>query len=169
MYVMANIKHSILDFPKLKLFRIWAKVDKNGSVPEYNPELGRCWLWTGHIAKGERRGYGFYGITGNYKLPAHRVIYELTKGRVDSSLEMDHLCRVRHCVNPDHLEPVTNRENQRRGFSWAGINARTTHCPAGHEYTYDNTYVWKSGMRRCRECNNATARAYRARLRESRK
>jgi hypothetical protein len=77
-------------------------------------------------------------------------------GAVPEGLELDHLCRVRGCVNPKHLEPVTHRENLMRGESWSAVNARKTHCPEGHPYDETNTYIDGKGRRRCREC----ARAY---------
>lgn len=142
--------------------RIWAKVDTDGPIPSYNPSLGPCWIWTGHRTSG---GYGRFfkvieGVTRGR--PAHRLVYEMcTANTVQGDLEMDHLCRVHECVNPFHLEPVTTKVNQHRGFGFAGINIRKTHCPAGHEYTDDNSYAWKPGMRRCRICNAATAQRYR--------
>lgn len=71
-----------------------------------------CWHWQGRI---NEQGYGLTSINGKNKVPAHRFIYERHKGVVPNGLELDHLCRVRDCVNPDHLEPVTHLENSRRG------------------------------------------------------
>lgn len=92
----------------------WAKVDKDGP--------GGCWLWTGYTSP---RGYG---DTGRYGLSrtrlAHRIAYELTLGRIPEGMQLDHLCRVRRCVNPEHLEPVTPRENIARGdggASWGYV------------------------------------------------
>ena len=77
--------------------RFWAKVDKTET----------CWLWTG----GQSAGYGRFGFKGRPNLGAHRFAYELLVGPIPPGLDLDHLCRVRNCVNPDHLEPVTRREN----------------------------------------------------------
>ena len=83
---------------------------------------------------------------------AHRVAYELLIGPIPAGLELDHLCRNRLCVNPAHLEPVTRQTNQHRGASVSGISVRATHCPEGHPYDADNTYVRPNGHRVCREC-----------------
>lgn len=82
----------------------------------------------------------------------HRVVYELRVGPIPEGLELDHLCRVRHCANPEHLEPVTGRENIRRGTSPSAINGRKTHCKNNHEFTPENTYVSPLGKRTCRTC-----------------
>lgn len=85
--------------------RFWAKVDKTET----------CWLWTAAIRR--RSGYGVFSHQARTML-AHRFAYELLVGPIPDGLVIDHLCRVRHCVNPDHLEPVTQRENLRRGMRW---------------------------------------------------
>jgi hypothetical protein len=83
---------------------------------------------------------------------AHRVLYRLVNGPIPIGAEIDHLCRNRSCVNPDHLEAVSHRENLMRSpIAPAAINARKTHCKYGHEFTQTNTYV-SSGRRRCRLC-----------------
>ncbi|MGW5427907.1 HNH endonuclease signature motif containing protein [Streptomyces sp. NPDC004059] len=85
---------------------------------------------------------------------AHRVSYQLAYGTVPDGLVTDHLCRVRHCVAPEHLEVVTNAENVRRGN--AGLLERTrTHCPAGHPYDDANTRIRANGWRDCRACEAA--------------
>ncbi len=96
-----------------------------------------CWLWTGGITP---RGYG-YGKSKH----AHRYSYEAFVGPIPDGLEIDHLCRVTSCVNPDHLEPVTQRENQRR--RWATV----THCKWGHEFSPENTRIGQ-GIRVCHAC-----------------
>jgi hypothetical protein len=101
--------------------RFWAKVAKTEG----------CWLWTGAITK--RTGYGAFGMQlGNvnrwHNVLPHRFAYELLVGPVPEGLELDHLCFVRRCVRPEHLEPVTAAENHRRAL------ARKTHCPKGHPY-----------------------------------
>ena len=117
--------------------RFWPKVQKTET----------CWLWTGALKSG---GYGQF-FAEKYAL-AHRVAYELVVGPIPEGLTLDHLCRVHNCVNPAHLEPVTNGENLRRGMGPTGIHARATHCPKGHEYTVENTYRNKKGWRTCRAC-----------------
>ena len=122
----------------------WSKVDKDGPVPEHKPELGPCWLWT---AGQNGEGYGF--TTALFRMLAHRFAYELLVGPIPEGLQLDHLCRVRNCVRPDHLEPVTNRVNVQRGARGSLV----THCPAGHEYDEANTYYAKrDGHRVCRTC-----------------
>lgn len=136
--------------------RLWRKVDKNGPVPDFAPHLGPCWLWT---AKARVRGYGVIG-TGNGKQTrvTHRVAYELVIGPIPEGLQLDHLCRVRHCVNPKHLEPVTQAENLRRGEG----GVLKTHCPHGHPLREGNLVKCRRGTRECLTC--ARERARRRRL-----
>lgn len=102
-----------------------------------------CWEWTGPK---HHNGYGACSKTAGTNR-AHRAAYKLLVGPIPEGLVLDHLCRVRHCVNPAHMEPVTDDENRRRG------HAVITHCPAGHEYTPENTYVTpRTGTRQCRKC-----------------
>lgn len=103
-----------------------------------------CWLWTGATL----RGYGLMRIKGK-NLYAHRAMYEATVGPIPNGLSLDHLCRVRCCINPAHLEPVTNQENILRGEN---RNRQKTHCSKGHEFTPENTYNGPKG-RTCRACN----------------
>jgi hypothetical protein len=138
--------------------RFWAKVNKDGPIPEHRPDLGPCWIWTGAKIK---HGYGHFRLNRKSIL-AHRVAYEWLVGPIPEGLEPDHLCRVPSCVNPGHIEPVTQRENVLRGTSFAALNARKTHCPHGHEYTPENTRVQvkPNGARGrfCRACSNAKNR-----------
>lgn len=146
--------------------RFWSKVDKNGPVPAHRPELGRCWLW---IA-GTTKGYGRFWLNGRPR-GAHQVAWEMKHGPIPDGLEPDHLCRVRHCVNDAHLEPVTRAENTRRGGSGAVAAARQlakTHCPQGHPYSGDNLYVTTSGYRKCRTCGRESLRCYKAKRRSDR-
>ena len=102
-----------------------------------------CWLWTG--ARDKRYGR-FRGRL------AHRAVYEEFVGLVPAGLELDHLCRNRLCTNPEHLEPVTHRENVLRGDAGKHESVRT-HCNAGHEFTPENTVKRRdNGARRCRAC-----------------
>ncbi len=121
---------------------------------ELEPNSG-CWLWT---ATTTPKGYGRVWWESNL-MRAHRLVYELLIGPIPDGLQIDHLCRVRHCVNPEHLEPVTHAENVRRGESGKYLKDKT-HCPHGHEYSESNTYVSKNGARHCRECRRGARAAY---------
>lgn len=133
--------------------RFWSYVDTSGPVPESRPDLGPCHLWTGCLSAD---GYAVLRIDrGNVYMA--RWIYERECGPISENLEPDHLCRVRNCVNTDHLEPVTHRVNVLRGESFAAINARKTHCPQGHEYTPENIRRQRNGGRLCRTCHNRYA------------
>jgi hypothetical protein len=113
-----------------------------------------CWLWIGNT---HRNGYGSIKISQKMKL-AHRVMYELFVSPIPLGLELDHLCRTRNCVNPEHLESVSRTENMLRGQK-----ARTlpSFCSRGHEYTPENTSVALNPRRHrvCRTCKNARERA----------
>lgn len=118
-----------------------------------------CWIWSGETD----RGYPKF-IIGGVKKRIHRVIYEMLRGPIPEGMTLDHLCRVRACCNPDHLEPVTSLENFRRsplagrsGLSvLSGPPVPRTHCVRGHEFTPENTYVSPDdGRRRCRKCRRA--------------
>lgn len=112
------------------------------------PESG-CWLWGGATVKG---GYGVFRNEGKNSM-AHRLAYEHFKGDIPKGLQLDHLCRVTCCVNPDHLEPVTAKENTLRGNNTAAQNARKTHCINGHEFNEKNTRITPNrGSRYCRVC-----------------
>ena len=116
-----------------------------------DPETG-CHNWTGAR---HRNGYGAFGLDGKVHRP-HRIAYELFKGRIPEGLEIDHLCRNRGCVNPDHLEAVSHQENMRRG-----VSART-HCSRGHPLSGDNLYTTPNGYRVCKTCRAESVRRYRA-------
>ena len=138
--------------------RFWRMVNKGGPIPNHRPELGACWLWTGTTIKG---GYGRF-TSGGHKILAHRFAYELLVGPVPGGFELDHLCRVHSCVNPDHLELVTHRVNTLRGLAPTALNAKKTHCPQGHPYGEENTRWWR-GHRICRACHRARQRVRQAR------
>ena len=114
----------------------------------YLPDENGCWIWRWYV---HSSGYGMVRVEGRARY-AHRVVYEQLRGPVPDGLELDHLCRVRRCVNPEHLEPVTRSENLRRSpVTFAGRNARKTHCIRGHEFTPENTLVTRNG-RNCIRC-----------------
>jgi len=126
-----------------------------------------CWLWAGATAG---KNYGQITHDGKRQY-AHRVVYELVVRSIPEGLEIDHLCKVTCCVNPNHLEPVTHKENLRRSDAvlktklWA---ASITVCPSGHEYTKENTAIY-NGKRHCRLCAAIAGRKYDESNREKRK
>lgn len=143
---------------------MWKRTRGSGSVGDrfhahYIPEPNTgCWLWDGKLSS---KGYGKLhdGNPGNRLLNAHRLAYELLRGPIPDGLQLDHLCRVRSCVNPRHLEPVTNQDNVLRSpISLATANAKKTHCPKGHAYVPENT-IMERGKRRCRACRDERNRA----------
>ena len=113
-----------------------------------------CWLWQAVTVN----GYGFLGRgrRGAGNIYAHRFSYELLVNPIPEGLEIDHLCRVRKCVNPDHLEAVSRRTNLLRGLTQPAKHLAKTHCPAGHPYDLFNTY-WYRGSRRCKTCHRQQA------------
>ena len=134
--------------------RFWSKVSKTDG----------CWIWTG---KRKANGYGVF-VMGRRSLGqrrdyyAHRFAYELAREPIPAGLQIDHLCRVRECVNPAHMEVVTSAENTRR------MGAAITHCKRGHEFTAENTYrVPRSGRRSCVACRRMHAIRYREARRAS--
>jgi hypothetical protein len=140
--------------------RFWGRVDKSDD----------CWTWTGPISS---HGYGVFWVDGQ-RHAAHRVSYRMTHGDIPQGLVIDHVChgadencpgednwcRHRACVNPDHLEAVTERVNLLRGRGVSGEAARRTHCPQGHPYDAANTVIWGK-TRRCRACRKAKEAATR--------
>lgn len=132
----------------------WDRIAPSFGAPD------SCWKW--HLKK-NWSGYGRIKTDGK-NTPAHRAVYEVLVGPVPDGLQLDHLCHTndkscnggincehRLCVNPDHLEPVTAKENQSRSH-----NARKTHCKNGHEFTFENLYIHpKKGSRGCKTCRRA--------------
>ncbi len=135
--------------------RFWAKVDRRGPDD--------CWSW---LAGKDQDGYGYFWVGNGRRLcRAHRVAYELLIGSIPKGLELDHLCRNPPCVNPAHLEPVTTRENIRRGVRAGVVVALRTSCYKGHPYTPENTYGVGPDRRWrvCRTCRAADLRLMRLR------
>jgi len=124
--------------------RFWSR-----AIPE--PNSG-CWLWTGPSTS---NGYGLVwaGAAVGRNVLSHRMAYEALVGPIPEGLHIDHLCRTPFCCNPAHMEPVTQGENNRRAPTFG---AYKTHCPAGHEYTAENTRVSsKNNGRFCIACDRA--------------
>jgi len=111
---------------------------------------GGCWLWRGQVST---KGYGRVLHEGRLQ-QAHRVVYELLVSAIPKGKCLDHLCRVRACVNPAHMEPVDNRTNILRGVSFSAMNAQKKACDAGHPYTEENTRVCRAGWRHCKTCSD---------------
>ncbi len=160
----------IPNMTKQQLENFWAKVKKTES----------CWLWTAATTV-KVGGYGRFAIMPHGLFVAHRIAYTLKKGSIPEGLALDHLCRERLCVNPEHLEPVEHRENTLRGDAGEHVARRErakTHCPHGHEYNEENTYWEKSRpsklrggismKRKCRTCCLARSKAAAARKRQER-
>ena len=131
--------------------------------PKVRLDIAGCWLWQGAIGSD---GYGrIRGDDGITKRP-HRVAWELAVGPIPDGLQLDHLCRVRACVRPSHLEVVTNRENTLRGTSPIADHARATECGRGHVYSDATTAYTRSGKRRCLICEREWSRMGRERRKE---
>lgn len=131
--------------------RFWKKVSV---VP------GGCWLWTASLYP---NGYGCFHLSSRPRRSAlaHRWCYEQVMGPVPAGLDLDHVCRVRRCVNPGHLEPVTRSENLLRSPLMGQAARDRTHCKRGHELAGDNLYIHK-GHRHCLACKAAAKRSARA-------
>jgi hypothetical protein len=119
-----------------------------------DPETG-CWNW---ISSRGRHGYGVWRLGRGVGQAAHRAVYERLVGPIPVGLVLDHLCRNPSCVNPEHVESVTQRENVMRGIGLTAQNAAKTHCPKGHEYSPENTGGGQGRSRHCKACNRDQAR-----------
>lgn len=115
-----------------------------------------CWEWNG---RRNHKGYGLVDFYGEEWL-SHRLFYFLEHRALPSDLVIDHLCKIRACCNPAHLQAVTSKENTRRGESVPGINARKSACVRGHEFDESNTIIRKDGRRRCKICTQAATLEY---------
>lgn len=129
----------------------WSRVEKTDS----------CWLWRGWINK---EGYGEFQSEYLVTRLAHRISYGLDNLGQIPEKPLDHLCRNRNCVRPEHLEPVDPIVNTRRS-SVGMVEAAKTHCPQGHEYDETNT-IKRKGKRWCRECKRQQSKEYRAKKKE---
>lgn len=138
--------------------RFWAKVNKNSGVIGAKPELGECWIWT---ASKTPKGYGEFWLAEAKRLgAAHRWSWQQQHGSVPDGLELDHLCRVRACVRPEHLDPVTPAINNQRGMNCAlrPPNEPREKCANGHEMTPENSMRRTDREREqyyCRKCTAA--------------
>jgi hypothetical protein len=108
---------------------------------------GGCWLWTG----GKSDGYAMLRVQGRM-VRLHRTVYEQLVGPVPSGLEIDHLCRVRCCLNPEHMEPVAKRVNILRGEGACAVHARKVTCVRGHPLSGENLEIEGGKFRRCKQC-----------------
>ena len=129
--------------PRLELFLSRISIAPNG-----------CWLWTGMTCGA---GYGVIWLNSR-RVHVHRFAYEFYKGTIPDGLQIDHLCRNPACVNPDHLEAVTQQINLLRGNTLVAREAKRTMCPQGHPYDLFNTYIDKQRLRHCRACGREQAR-----------
>lgn len=144
--------HNVSDLPEKIVNRI--SVSEDGH-----------WLWQGYISP---KGYGKINFEGANRM-AHRVVYTLLVGDIPENLQIDHVCRVRHCVCPAHLETVTTQENTRRGLC-GKHQAAKTHCPQGHPLEAGNLAprTASRSWRQCLTCTRERARIYRAKRRAAR-
>lgn len=134
--------------------RFWEKVQKTDE----------CWLW---VAGLNADGYGMFESVAEFGTNrAHRVAWIMANGPIPQGMQLDHLCRVRSCVNPAHLEVVTNKENILRSNGWGGVSSRRAHCPKGHPYSGDNLRVG-GGRRHCVACVRESTRNRMRRIRQS--
>lgn len=128
--------------------RFWAKVKKSRA----------CWLWTGGISK----GYGLTTWQGR-TISAHRLAYAALVGRIPPGKELDHICRNRACVRPEHLRIASHYDNVMAGANFTAANARKFRCPKGHAYT-----IVKNGNRTQRKCQTCKDEALAAKRRLAR-
>lgn len=138
--------------------RFWSKVYKTDG----------CWLWLGYV---QPNGYAQFRV-GKKRQYVHRVAYELVKGSIPDGLQIDHLCAVRKCVNPDHLEAVTPLVNNLRCGCYesaAKIKRAATTCHKGHTFTPDNTMLNEKGHRSCKTCHREKSRKSMEKLRLKRR
>jgi hypothetical protein len=132
--------------------RFWRHVEKTKT----------CWYWRGSV---NIDGYGQFNLIATHPgikvVQVHRYAYQLIKGTIPPNLVLDHLCRNKRCVNPNHLEAVTSRTNTLRGIGVTAQNKKKTHCPRGHPYEGENLYARPDGGRDCRKCMRAAGKRWR--------
>lgn len=121
-----------------------------------------CWLWQGSVTHG---GYAKVSVSRKEWRLGHRIVWQEMVGPIPEHLVIDHLCRVRNCLNPDHMELVTPGENVRRGRNQY---FKKSHCANGHEFTLENTYIRqnKPNWRYCRTCNRIAQKKYQEKRKE---
>lgn len=139
--------------------QFWDNVKKDSGVFKIvNGVLSECWAWT---AGKSNKGYAYFSVNGKAK-QAYKIAYEWEKGSVPDGLHLDHLCRTHECVRPDHLEPVTQRENTLRGETIFAAHAKKTTCSKGHPYDSKTP----KGGRYCSICQRASVYRRRAELKQ---
>jgi hypothetical protein len=134
--------------------RFYKKVDKSGPIPEVRPELGPCWVWMAARCPG---GYGMFFFQGKMSC-AHIAGYILSGREIPEGKELDHLCRNRGCVNFNHLEPVSHKENNLRGVSPASLQSKQVLCKRGHLLDKSHKDRFGSIHRWCSICHNLVRR-----------
>lgn len=134
-----------------------------GRLSKYIRRTETCWLWAGAL---DRHGYGATFYDGRVQR-AHRAVYMELVGEIPQGLVLDHLCRTPACVRPDHLEPVTDAENLRRGLDPNRAKKAQTHCKHGHPFEGRNLIIESNGCRRCRTCLNAAQQRSKAKKKVS--
>lgn len=155
---------------------IWASPplsDQDRFLAKVEKTTSGCWVWRAGLTGA---GYGAFtlpGHGGKKQVGAHVWSYQNFVGEIPAGLELDHTCHDpatcsggsacphRRCVNPEHLEPVTKRDNLLRGGGVAAKNYRKTHCHAGHPLSGDNLYNYKNHRRVCRACQKEREQSYR--------
>lgn len=161
----------VRDLPLRERFDL--HVDRNGPVPEHDPSLGPCWLWTGSI---HANGYGLFRVSTDVQIGPHRLAAAWAAGLdfpPPREVHADHRCHDsavckrkrrdcwhRRCVNPAHVAFVTAAENNERSASPTALNIPKTHCPKKHEYTPENTRIDKLGRRTCITCQREAYRRW---------
>jgi hypothetical protein len=109
-----------------------------------------CWLWDAYVSKD---GYGRFGV-GRIAHEAHRISYKLFNGEIPKDMCVDHICKIRSCVNPNHLRLLTRSENSKNQIN---ANSKKTHCKLGHDLTFNY------GRRYCKICQAEASKRYRKR------
>jgi hypothetical protein len=131
------------------------KIFENIEIEDRGYDKGVCWIWKKAL---DSNGYGMTSVGGKL-IRLHRLSFTEFRGTIPAGWTIDHLCRIRDCCNPNHLETVTRRINNLRGNGFSGRHARKTHCePEGHPLSGDNLYITPDGRRNCKECRRRQQR-----------